>query len=167
MGPRQLVAVVFLLACSRFSDAGYPRWIRPKVWGDDAQKPAEAEINMVEELQKELPMDSSQEAARLQSKQTMNATHPFSWTFPEDPVHVANTSDNFELHEPMLGNRVAVRCGESEIQVEVSLDLLGLGKLIEPEDVTLGGCSSTEVDGSSGVLTFNTELHGCGSNLMV
>ena len=62
---------------------------------------------------------------------------------------------------------VAVHCGEGSVQLEVDMDLLGIGHLIQPSDITLGGCGPVEQKGSTPVLLFETELHGCGSVLSV
>ena len=60
---------------------------------------------------------------------------------------------------------VKVQCGETSVQLEVDVDLLGIGNLIQPSDITLGGCGPVGQDHSH--LLFETELHGCGSTLMV
>ncbi|KAJ8337282.1 hypothetical protein SKAU_G00385020 [Synaphobranchus kaupii] len=44
------------------------------------------------------------------------------------------------------------------------MDLLGIGHLIQPSDINLGGCGPVGQHGSE-VLLFETELHGCGSVL--
>ncbi|KAJ8380475.1 hypothetical protein SKAU_G00012530 [Synaphobranchus kaupii] len=62
-------------------------------------------------------------------------------------------------------NAVKVHCGESSVQLEVDMDLLGIGHLIQPSDITLGGCRPVGQDGSTPALQFETELHGCGSVL--
>nr|BCD71176.1 egg envelope protein [Ophichthidae sp. und] len=69
--------------------------------------------------------------------------------------------------EPPTPNPDAVKvfCGESSVQMEVDMDLLGIGHLIQPSDITLGGCGPVEQKGSTPVLLFETELHGCGSVL--
>ncbi|XP_061078082.1 uncharacterized protein LOC133111613 isoform X8 [Conger conger] len=64
-------------------------------------------------------------------------------------------------------NAVKVYCGESSVQMEVDMDLLGIGQLIQPSDITLGGCGPVEQKGSMPVLLFETELHGCGSILLM
>ncbi|KAJ8337279.1 hypothetical protein SKAU_G00384990 [Synaphobranchus kaupii] len=61
-------------------------------------------------------------------------------------------------------NAVKVHCGESSVQFEVDMDLLGIGHLIQPSDINLGGCGPVGQHGSE-VLLFETELHGCGSVL--
>ncbi|XP_035248070.1 zona pellucida sperm-binding protein 3-like [Anguilla anguilla] len=60
---------------------------------------------------------------------------------------------------------VKAHCGESSVQLEVDMDLLGIGHLIQPTDITLGGCGHVDLDGSTQVLLFETELHSCGSVL--
>ncbi|KAJ8401553.1 hypothetical protein AAFF_G00378700 [Aldrovandia affinis] len=47
------------------------------------------------------------------------------------------------------------------------MDLFGSGQLIQPSDITLGGCWPTGEDGSAQVLVFETELQGCGSTLTI
>ncbi|KAG5839766.1 hypothetical protein ANANG_G00208440 [Anguilla anguilla] len=58
-------------------------------------------------------------------------------------------------------------CGESLLQVEVNAILLGLGQLVHPSEITLGGCGPVEQDKSDWQLHFVTELHGCGSTEMM
>ncbi|KAJ8407526.1 hypothetical protein AAFF_G00273830 [Aldrovandia affinis] len=60
---------------------------------------------------------------------------------------------------------VRAQCEESSVQVEVDLDLLGIGQLIEPSDITLGGCAPVGQDNSAQALLFESELQGCGSTL--
>ncbi|CAJ1055924.1 zona pellucida sperm-binding protein 3-like [Xyrichtys novacula] len=47
------------------------------------------------------------------------------------------------------------------------MDLLGIGKPVRTEDVTLGGCPATGEDPEAQVLVFESELHGCGSQLQM
>ncbi|KAJ8352349.1 hypothetical protein SKAU_G00238250 [Synaphobranchus kaupii] len=60
---------------------------------------------------------------------------------------------------------VTVQCGEDSIQLNVDVDLLGIGNLIQPSDITLGSCGPAGQDHSR--LLFETELHGCDSTLMM
>uniref|UniRef100_A0A8C7HKC9 Zona pellucida sperm-binding protein 3 n=1 Tax=Oncorhynchus kisutch TaxID=8019 RepID=A0A8C7HKC9_ONCKI len=53
------------------------------------------------------------------------------------------------------------------VRVNVKQDLLGIGRLIQPQRITLGGCAATEEDADAHVITFESELHGCGSELTV
>lgn len=162
MVSRQLIVFCFMLACFRLSDARFLSMSEPTYWG------VEVEVESAAQPEREHSRESTQQAGILQAKQILPAVDPLSWRFPEDPVDSVNKSPvKFELRQPETTDRVAVRCGESRIQVEVSQDLLGLGKLIKPEEVTLGGCSATEVDSLSHVLAFESELHSCGSKLVV
>ncbi|CAL8360440.1 unnamed protein product [Merluccius merluccius] len=97
------------------------------------------------------------------------AAETLTWTFPQDPVPVAPvTPRRFESQRPAAApDRVAVRCGEGAVGVEVSQDLLGTGRLVRPEELTLGGCGATLADDSSRVLTFWSPLHGCNSRLIM
>lgn len=166
MGSRQLVAFGFVLICVRFINARSLSMKMPTYWWLNAQKP-EADQPRAEP-EREHSRQFAQEPAIFQSKQSQQAVEPLSWKFPEDPVEpVAKAPLNFNLRQPVADSRLAVRCGESVIQVEVKQDLLGLGKLIQQEEITLGGCSAIEVDDLSHVLMFRSELHGCGSTLVV
>ncbi|XP_048851875.1 zona pellucida sperm-binding protein 3-like isoform X2 [Brienomyrus brachyistius] len=62
---------------------------------------------------------------------------------------------------------VSAECQESSVLVAVHRDLFGIGRLIDPSDVTLGGCASTGQDASGQVLMFQTELQNCGSTIMM
>uniref|UniRef100_A0A3Q2V4N5 Zona pellucida sperm-binding protein 3 n=1 Tax=Haplochromis burtoni TaxID=8153 RepID=A0A3Q2V4N5_HAPBU len=167
MGARQLVAFSFVLAWVRLSDARFHSLNVPTHLGIKAQRPAVAEADPPGEPDRVHSSQSAQQAAKLQSKQNQQALEPLSWKFPEDPVDRVNKPFKFELKQPVAAYRVAVRCGESKIFVEVSRDLLGLGKLIKPEEISLGGCSATDTDDSSHVLVFESELHSCGSKLVL
>ncbi|XP_037339602.2 zona pellucida sperm-binding protein 3-like [Pungitius pungitius] len=149
MASRQLL--VFVLACVSISEAYFLGMRERKSWGDEEKSAVEP--------RRPHSWESTRRADVLQP-----SVDQLSWRFPQDPVDVVKeTPVDFELAQPATADRVAVRCGESRIQVEVSQDLLGLGKLINPEDITLGGCPATEVDSWSNVLVFDYELHNCGS----
>ncbi|XP_040902182.1 zona pellucida sperm-binding protein 3-like [Toxotes jaculatrix] len=168
MRSRQLIVFGYVLACVRLSDARFHSRKVPIYWGVEAQKPTEVEVVPAAELERKHSRASVQQAGGLQLKQIPPTAKPLSWRFPEDPVDPVNEPPaKFELRQPVTTNRVAVRCGESRLQVEVSQDLLGLGKLIKPEQITLGGCSATDIDDFSHVLVFESELHGCGSTLVM
>ncbi|XP_034384962.1 zona pellucida sperm-binding protein 3-like [Cyclopterus lumpus] len=157
MGSSQLFVLGFVLACVSFSAARFLRMRPPNYLGVEVE-PAKAAP------ERGPSRKSTQQAAMFRAKQIQPVVDSLSWRFPKDPVDLVKvTPVNFELRQPDTDNRVAVRCGESKIQVEVSQDLLGLGKLIDPEDITLGGCSPTEIDDWAHVLVFEYELHNCGS----
>lgn len=101
----------------------------------------------------------------LQSKQGLET--PLTWTFPHDPVPEAKPDvRNVELKQPVPANTVGVKCGENLVQVEVKQDLFGIGQLIQPAHLTLGGCAAVE-DVEAQRLIFESELQGCGSKLEV
>ncbi|TNN71038.1 Zona pellucida sperm-binding protein 3 [Liparis tanakae] len=157
MGSSQLLVLGVVLVCVSFSAARFLRTRAPNYLGVGV-KPAAAAP------ERRPSRKSTQQAAMFRAQQIQPVDDSLSWRFPEDPVDsVKVTPVNFELRQPETDNRVAVRCGESRIQVEVSQDLHGLGKLIDPEDITLGGCSPTEIDDWAHVLVFEYELHDCGS----
>ncbi|XP_031688937.1 zona pellucida sperm-binding protein 3 [Oncorhynchus kisutch] len=62
-------------------------------------------------------------------------------------------------------NTVGVKCGENLVQVEVKQDLFGIGQLIQPAHLTLGGCAAVGEDVEAQRLIFESELQGCGSKL--
>nr|XP_046208387.1 zona pellucida sperm-binding protein 3-like [Oncorhynchus gorbuscha] len=99
----------------------------------------------------------------LQSKQTFNET--LTWRYPEDPVKEVQLAIDEQRPLPVPASSIAVQCGETAARVEVKRDLLGIGQLIHPADLTLGGCAVTGEDASAQVLIFVTELHECGSTL--
>ncbi|XP_031140484.1 zona pellucida sperm-binding protein 3-like [Sander lucioperca] len=162
MGSRQLIVFGFVLGSVRLSDARFLSMGEPTYWE------VEVEVSPAAEPEREHSRKSTQRARSFRAKHIQSVLKPHSWKFPEDPVDLVKKPPvKFELRQPVTTNRVAVRCGENRIQVEVSQDLLGLGKLIKPEEITLGHCSATEVDILSNVLVFESELHACGSRLVV
>lgn len=152
MGCRELVVLVLL--CFGLGEARFLKVKMPTRWAVEDQKPAEGEADPPAVV-----------AGKLQSRWFPPTEEPHSWKFSGHPVKRLPVP--FEPQWPERRNRVGVRCGESRIQVEVSQDLLGIGKLIKPEEITLGGCSAIEVDDLAHVLVFESELHGCGSRLVV
>ncbi|XP_034723333.1 zona pellucida sperm-binding protein 3-like [Etheostoma cragini] len=160
MGSRQFIVFGFVLACVGLSDARFLSTSEPTYWEVEMESSPEAEP------ERERSRKSSQRSRNFHAIQP--ALKPHSWKFPEDSVDLVKKPPvKFELRQPVTTNRVAVRCWQSKIQVEVSQDLLGLGQLIKPEDLTLGGCPATEVDNLSHVLAFESELHACGSRLVI
>lgn len=167
MGFRQLIVFGFVFAFVRLSDARFLSVVVPTYWGTETQKPAKVEAKPEAGPEREHSRKSAQQAGWLQAKPSPPEVQLLSWKFPEVPVDPVKKPSNFQLRQPARPDRLAVRCGESKIQVEVSQDLLGNGKLIKPEEITLGGCSATEIDELSHVLAFESELHNCGSTLVV
>lgn len=172
MASRQLTAFSFVLACVRLSDARFLSLSVPTHWGVEEQKPAVVETEpgaaAGAEPEREQSSQSVHQAGMLQTKQVQTAVEPLSWTYPEEPVEPVNRPpDGFKVQRPAATKSVAVRCGENKVFVEVNQDLFGLGKLVKPEEVTLGGCSAVDIDDLAHVLIFESELQGCGSRLVV
>ncbi|KAI3354668.1 hypothetical protein L3Q82_019157 [Scortum barcoo] len=168
MGSRQSIVFGIVLTCVRLRDARFLSLTVPTYWGVEDQEPAEMQADPAAGPEREHSREFAQQAGRLQAKQVQLATEPLSWKYPEDPVDPVNKPPvKFELLQPAMTDRFAVRCGGSRIHVEVSQDLLGNGKLIKPEDLSLGSCSVTEIDNLSHVLIFERELHDCGSTLVM
>lgn len=111
------------------------------------------------ETQKERPYDPQQ------TKQTFEK--PLTWVYPEDPKPEPQPEVPFELRHPVPAATVAVECRERDAHVEVKKDMFGIGQFINPADLTLGSCGAIAEDTASQVLIFESELHDCGSSLMV
>ncbi|XP_051237776.1 zona pellucida sperm-binding protein 3-like [Dicentrarchus labrax] len=102
----------------------------------------------------------------LQEKQSF--TEPLSWRYPAPPAEEAPLfPPDFKLKVPTAADSVSVVCGESSVRVEAKKDLLGIGKPVQTADVTLGGCPATAEDPEAQALVFESELHGCGSQLLM
>nr|ANS71335.1 egg envelope protein EeZPCb [Engraulis encrasicolus] len=70
-----------------------------------------------------------------------------------------------EEQEP--ADSVGVTCGADYVQVEVNQDFYGTGKLIQSEQLSLGDCPVTGEFSSAQLFVFQSELHGCGSELEI
>lgn len=89
-----------------------------------------------------------------------------SWKYPDMPAEEESQyPQDFELKAPVVFDSVSTVCGENSVRVEAMKDLLGIGKHVSAAEVTLGGCPATGEDAQ--VLVFESELHGCGSELVV
>ncbi|XP_053735527.1 zona pellucida sperm-binding protein 3-like [Synchiropus splendidus] len=66
---------------------------------------------------------------------------------------------------PAPANSTAVLCGEGTVTVEVKQNFFGNNQLIQPGDLTLGGCGVREA--SDQVLRFQSELQDCGSTAVM
>lgn len=69
--------------------------------------------------------------------------------------------------QPVTPDSVQAVCGEKTLQLTVKMDFLGTGHLIDPEDITLGGCAPTGFVESQQELLFETPLHECGATVQV
>lgn len=94
--------------------------------------------------------------------------HQILWTYPKAPVEPeSEVRDDFRPWKPAMVPHLGLRCEENTVEIEVKQDLWGNGNLIEPDDLTLGGCPHKEHDEKAGMLVFESELHGCGSQKLV
>ncbi|XP_074533891.1 zona pellucida sperm-binding protein 3-like [Halichoeres trimaculatus] len=102
--------------------------------------------------------------ALLQQKQSFH--EPLTWRFPDPlPEDEPRFPPEFELKTPTAASSISAICRDSTVRVEAKRDLLGIGTPVRAEDVTLGGCPVTVEEAE--VLVFESELHGCGSQLMM
>ncbi|XP_013882128.1 zona pellucida sperm-binding protein 3 [Austrofundulus limnaeus] len=93
---------------------------------------------------------------------------PLSWRYPEPPAEEEpRYPPHFELKTPAPAQTISIACGENSVRVEAKKDLLGIGKPVPAADVTLGGCPATGEDPEAQVLIFESELHECGSQLLM
>uniref|UniRef100_A0A3Q3DC00 Zona pellucida sperm-binding protein 3 n=1 Tax=Hippocampus comes TaxID=109280 RepID=A0A3Q3DC00_HIPCM len=94
---------------------------------------------------------------------------PLSWRSPDPPAEEEpRFPPHFELKKPPeASDAILVVCEENSVRVEAKRDLLGIGQLVKAADVTLGGCPATGEDTRHQVLIFESELHQCGSRLLV
>lgn len=68
----------------------------------------------------------------------------------------------------LLGTHpVEVRCHEAQLAVTVQRDLFGTGKLIRPQDITLGPSLCRPVLALEEEIRFEVGLHECGNRLQV
>lgn len=142
METRQLMVWGLAVACLGLVDARFLRLDVPTYWNADA-KPA---------LQEDAAAAGGESRVRPATRKV--------GTDPKTPPRVFQ-------QQSVKTDRLALRCGDSRVQVEVKQDLMGTGRPVRPEELTLGGCPPTEVDARARVLAFESELHECGSTLEV
>ncbi|KAM3609915.1 uncharacterized protein V6R79_022429 [Siganus canaliculatus] len=101
-------------------------------------------------------------------QQKQSFQEPLSWRFPEPPAEEEPLyPPDFQLRAPAAADSVSAVCGENAVRVEVKKDLLGVGRPVQAADLTLGGCPATGEDLQAQVLVFESELHRCGSQLLL
>ncbi|XP_039615933.1 zona pellucida sperm-binding protein 3-like [Polypterus senegalus] len=68
--------------------------------------------------------------------------------------------------EPRVGapQTVTAQCTDSEVIVTISPDLLGIQKLVQPSDLSMGGCGVTSPAGAQ-PFVIEAPLQGCGSTV--
>ncbi|XP_077423730.1 zona pellucida sperm-binding protein 3-like isoform X2 [Vanacampus margaritifer] len=107
-----------------------------------------------------------------QAAEATGEKHPgaeaLSWRSPLPPAdEEPRFPPHFELKPPEKPDGVRVICQEKSIRVEAKRDLLGTSLPVKAADVTLGGCPAVGEDARDRVLIFESELHGCGSQLLM
>ncbi|XP_017277507.1 uncharacterized protein LOC108239356 [Kryptolebias marmoratus] len=169
MESRWFIVLSFVLAGVGLSGAHLRDVKPPGSWMAGLQTPETVrEFKSAARPQKERSWLFAEPAGRFHSKWIQSADDKLRWKFPVEPVEPEiRPPVQLKVQQPVVSNKVAVKCGESRVQVEVSQDLLGVGKLAKPDEVTLGGCPPAEIDPLSHVLIFESELHACGSTLEV
>ncbi|XP_018599799.1 zona pellucida sperm-binding protein 3-like [Scleropages formosus] len=125
---------------------------------------------------------------KVASQQLLPMAQPFQPSVPTFPVQpVIQVPRRLPVHQVSLvqpsvqdpsslmsqsqwlvaPSSVRVECREDSVLVEVQQDMLGAGQIIQPSEISLGGCAPTGQDPSKGILIFLSELQGCGSTLMM
>ncbi|XP_031438664.1 uncharacterized protein LOC105889593 isoform X2 [Clupea harengus] len=109
------------------------------------------------------PQPSETSASRKHSSQTWQPSPAQSSQRPQlTAVETLPKDQKTELRQPETPQSVTAVCGEELLQLTVKMDFLGTGHLINPADITLGGCAPTRLDESQQELLFETALHECG-----
>ncbi|XP_035383413.1 zona pellucida sperm-binding protein 3-like [Electrophorus electricus] len=110
-----------------------------------------------------------QQHFNLQSQQELQGpVKQVTWHFPQEPQLPARQPPvQFEMPQPAAAESIAAECGENEVYVEVKRDLFGTGELINPADLTLGGCAVTGEDSAAQVLIFQLALQACNSTTIM
>lgn len=117
------------------------------------------------------PQQPSYQKPRNPSKDQTQAKQkfetPLDWTYPLDPKPEPKIIGGSEARTPVAANSVRAECRENMVHVEAKHDLLGIGQLIQLEDLTLGDCPMSGFDNVNQVLIFESPLQSCGSQLRV
>lgn len=111
------------------------------------------------------PVKTNQEEVNLQSKQVFSK--PLQWQFPPIPELPDEPGVEVDLRTPIPPDSLRIQCEEKQVLVEVDLDFFKSGQLINPADITLGGCGVVGEDPNTKKILFQSELHTCGSVLTV
>lgn len=169
MGLKPVAAgLLVLCALANLCDA-YPQFTG---YQKQAQKPAQNQRPPVQKPTRQniqtpvqMPQKGGGQDSNLQSKQVFNK--PLTWRFPPPPEVPDVTGVEVELRTPSIPDSLRIQCEEHQVLVEVDLDLFKSGQLINPADMTLGGCGVVGEDPSTKRVLFQSELHSCGSVLTV
>ncbi|KAG5261735.1 hypothetical protein AALO_G00287780 [Alosa alosa] len=114
-------------------------------------------------------IEPSPDSVKREMVGTSRDPQSFAFRNPsQGPVNVVSQkAPSFEIREPELIQTVAVECRESSVEVQVHRDLLWNGQLIEPTDLTMGGCNAVGYDEQARVLFFESALQRCGSKVTI
>lgn len=164
MESRQLIFWGLAVACFGLSDARVLSLSVPTFWDTEVRKPALMEDVAGGGAHPE--SDHSRQPAQKPGSPQGYLIQPAEERFPQGPDPHKYPVPPVQ-QQSVKTDRLALRCRENKVQVEVKQDLMGTGRLAKPEEVTLGGCPPTEVDNWGRVLAFESELHRCGSVLTV
>uniref|UniRef100_A0A4W4ES13 Zona pellucida sperm-binding protein 3 n=1 Tax=Electrophorus electricus TaxID=8005 RepID=A0A4W4ES13_ELEEL len=115
-------------------------------------------------LQFKHPVQAGQQTVTGVSSQGSHTSKP---TGPEPQLPARQPPVQFEMPQPAAAESIAAECGENEVYVEVKRDLFGTGELINPADLTLGGCAVTGEDSAAQVLIFQLALQACNSTTIM
>ncbi len=180
MGLRECVLGLFVLVAFDhvYSARLMPRMFQPRVL---TEKPQSVDSHLREqwspiqglyEVQSQRPqlnpLTTDLAPSSIQSKQELQGpVRELTWKFPKVPEEPVQPYFKFELQQPQPSDSVAVQCWENGVHVEVKQDFFGTGQLLEPSLLSLGGCAVVNMDAAARVLIFQSELHECGSQLVV
>ncbi|XP_062841081.1 zona pellucida sperm-binding protein 3-like [Trichomycterus rosablanca] len=92
---------------------------------------------------------------------------PMNWRFPVMPTITRPAPVQFDRPIPAAPQSVAALCTEKVVYVEVKKDLFGTGEPVDVAALSLGGCGAVGEDPALQILIFQSELQGCGSNVIV
>ncbi|KAK5614709.1 hypothetical protein CRENBAI_018662 [Crenichthys baileyi] len=133
-----------------------------------AQNLNQNQFSLADRMKQQRPHQPRFQQTQAVQQVKQEIREPLTWRYPEPPTEEEpRYPPNFELKIPDPAQSVSAICGESSVRVEARKDLLGIGKPVPAADVTLGGCTATGEDTKAQILIFESELHGCGSQLLM
>ncbi|KAF4094546.1 hypothetical protein G5714_024738 [Onychostoma macrolepis] len=180
MGLRECVLGFLVLVVFEhvYSARLQPRVSQPRVLTEEPQRvdsllreqwsPIRGPYDVQSQRPQLAPLTTDLTSSSIQSKQELQGpVRELTWKFPKVPEEPVQLDINFDLQQPQPSDSVAVQCWENRVHVEVKQDFFGTGQLLEPSLLSLGGCAVVNVDSVARVLIFQSELHECGSQLVV
>ncbi|XP_062379344.1 zona pellucida sperm-binding protein 3-like [Sardina pilchardus] len=113
--------------------------------------------------QKPRPPPPGGKTNQEQTKPTI-PMRPMTWKFPDVTVP-SEEGVTVDLRTPIIPDSIKIECEEKQVLVEVDMDFYKTGQMINPSDITLGGCGVAAQDPSANKLLLQSDLHSCGSVL--